>query len=197
VRAFGGVACMTSPDHQSGTDRLAEVAAEMSCDIIVNVQGDEPLIEPVMIDEAIQPLLDDPMVMMSTLRRRIDDPAELQNPNITKVVIDREGFALYFSRAPIPFARDDAQAAPGWRHVGLYVYRRDCLLQLARLPQTELERSESLEQLRALENGIRIRVVETQHDSIGVDTPEDLDRVRRLVPAARVRKAGHNPAASR
>jgi 3-deoxy-manno-octulosonate cytidylyltransferase (CMP-KDO synthetase) len=186
VRSFGGVACMTSPDHASGTDRLAEVAREMSCEVIVNVQGDEPLIEPIMIDEAVQPLMDDPMVVMSTLRRRITDPAELQNPNVTKVVVDREGFALYFSRAPIPDARQGAPAADAWRHVGLYVYRRDCLLQLAGLEPTELERSEALEQLRALEHGIRILAVETQHESIGVDTPEDLDRVRRLMAPAGV-----------
>jgi 3-deoxy-manno-octulosonate cytidylyltransferase (CMP-KDO synthetase) len=186
VRAFGGAACMTSPDHQSGTDRLAEVAKEMSCDVVVNVQGDEPLIEPRMIDEAVQPLLDNPMVMMSTLRRRIEDPAELQNPNVTKVVVDREGFALYFSRAPIPFVRNGSPAAPAWRHIGLYVYRRDCLLQLATLEPTELERSEALEQLRALEHGIRILAVETQHDSIGVDTPDDLERVRQLLSPTRV-----------
>ncbi len=190
VRSFGGVACMTSPDHASGTDRLAEVAREMSCEVIVNVQGDEPLIEPIMIDEAVQPLMDDPMVMMTTLRRRITDPAELQNPNVTKVVVDREGFALYFSRAPIPFARAGAPAADAWRHVGLYVYRRDCLLQLAGLEPTALERSEALEQLRALEHGIRILAVETQHESIGVDTPEDLERVRRLMAPAGVSPRG-------
>jgi 3-deoxy-manno-octulosonate cytidylyltransferase (CMP-KDO synthetase) len=121
---------------------------------------------------------------MSTLRRRIEDRQELENPNVTKLVVDREGYALYFSRAPIPFVRQGAPAATAWRHVGLYVYRRDCLLQLARLEPTELERSESLEQLRALENGIRIFAVETKYDSIGVDTPEDLERVRRLVQSA-------------
>jgi len=184
VRGFGGVACMTSADHQSGTDRLAEVAAELGADIIVNVQGDEPLIEPAMIDEAIEPLLADPLVVMSTLRRRIDNESELKNPNVTKVVVDREGYALYFSRAPIPFTRNGNAAARAWRHVGLYVYRRDCLLQLAALPQSELERSEALEQLRALEHGIRILAVETQHDSIGVDTAEDLERVRRLMAGA-------------
>jgi 3-deoxy-manno-octulosonate cytidylyltransferase (CMP-KDO synthetase) len=184
VRGFGGVACMTSPEHRSGTDRLAEVAAELTCDIIVNVQGDEPLIEPVMIDEAVEPLLEDQMVVMSTLRRRIEDRAELQNPNVTKVVVDREGYALYFSRAAIPFVREGSPAARAWRHVGLYVYRRDCLMQLAGLPASELERSESLEQLRALEHGIRILAVETQHDSIGVDTPDDLERVRRLMSGA-------------
>ena len=184
VRSFGGAACMTSPDHQSGTDRLAEVAAELACDIIVNVQGDEPLIEPAMIDEAVEPLLADPLVVMSTLRRQIEDPRELENPNVTKLVVDREGYALYFSRAPIPFVRQGAPAAAAWRHVGMYVYRRDCLLQLAQLPATELERSECLEQLRALEHGIRILAVETKYDSIGVDTPEDLERVRRLVHGA-------------
>jgi 3-deoxy-manno-octulosonate cytidylyltransferase (CMP-KDO synthetase) len=184
VRGFGGVACLTSPEHHSGTDRLAEVAAELSCDIVVNVQGDEPLIEPDMIDEAVEPLLADPLVVMSTLRRRIDDPADIENPNVTKVVVDREGYALYFSRAPIPYVRDGERAAPAWRHVGLYVYRRDLLLQLARLPPSTLERCESLEQLRALEHGIRILVVETEYDSIGVDTPEDLARARRLVNGA-------------
>ena len=184
VRSFGGVACMTSSHHQSGTDRLAEVAAELSCDIVVNVQGDEPLIEPAMIDEAVEPLLGDQMLVMSTLRRRIDDSADVHNPNITKVVVDREGYALYFSRAAIPFVRAGAAPATAWRHVGLYVYRRDCLLQLAGLAPTELERSESLEQLRALEHGIKILAVETSYDSIGVDTPEDLERVRRLVPSA-------------
>ena len=184
VRAFGGVACLTSPDHPSGTDRLAEVAAELGSEIIVNVQGDEPLIEPSMIDEAVEPLLADPMVVMSTLRRRIEDEAELRNPHVTKVVVDRDGYALYFSRAPIPHTRTGNPPARAWRHVGLYVYRRDCLLQLAALPPSELEQSEALEQLRALEHGIRILAVETNHDSIGVDTPEDLERVRRLMPGA-------------
>jgi 3-deoxy-manno-octulosonate cytidylyltransferase (CMP-KDO synthetase) len=178
VEAFGGDARMTSASHQSGTDRLAEIAEDLECDLIVNVQGDEPLIEPAMIDEAVAPFSTDPSLEMSTLRRRIDDPEELRNPNVTKVVVDAEGFALYFSRAPIPYVREDAPAAPAWRHVGLYVYRRECLLRLARLPQTEMERSEALEQLRALEHGIRIKVIETRHDSVGVDTPEDLDRVR-------------------
>jgi 3-deoxy-manno-octulosonate cytidylyltransferase (CMP-KDO synthetase) len=178
VEAFGGDARMTSQAHQSGTDRLAEIAEDLDCDLIVNVQGDEPLIEPAMIDEAVAPFTADPSLEMSTLRRRIDDPAELHNPNVTKVVVDADGFALYFSRSPIPYAREGAPAAAAWRHVGLYVYRRDCLLRLARLPQTDMERSEALEQLRALEHGIRIKVVETRHDSVGVDTPEDLERVR-------------------
>jgi 3-deoxy-manno-octulosonate cytidylyltransferase (CMP-KDO synthetase) len=181
VERFGGTVRMTSPAHASGTDRLAEVAAGLDCDVVVNVQGDEPLIEPQMIDEAVAPFASEPALQMSTLRRRIDDRAELTNPNVTKVVVDRDGYALYFSRAPIPFVRDGSPAAPGWRHVGLYAYRRPCLLRLSRLAPTALERSEALEQLRALEHGIRIKAIETAFDSIGVDTPEDLERVRRLV----------------
>ena len=183
VAAFGGEAVMTSPSHQSGTDRLAEVAATLDAELVVNVQGDEPLLEPAMIDEAVAPFAADPALMMSTLRRRIDDPAELQNPNVTKVVVDRDGFAMYFSRAPIPFTRAGQPAADAWRHVGLYVYRRACLLRLAALPPTALERAEALEQLRALEHGIRIKAIETSYDTIGVDTPDDLARVRRLVTA--------------
>jgi 3-deoxy-manno-octulosonate cytidylyltransferase (CMP-KDO synthetase) len=178
VQAFGGTSRMTSRSHQSGTDRIAEIAPALSAELIVNVQGDEPLIEPAMIDEAVAPFTNDNALMMSTLRRRIDDDAERQNPNVTKVVVDREGFALYFSRAPIPFVRAGCPPAPAWRHVGLYVYRRACLLRLAALPPTPMEQSEALEQLRALEHGIRIKVVETQFDSVGVDTADDLARVR-------------------
>jgi 3-deoxy-manno-octulosonate cytidylyltransferase (CMP-KDO synthetase) len=191
VTAFGGDVRLTSPAHRSGTDRLAEIADTLQCEVIVNVQGDEPLIEPAMIDEAVAPFANDTGLRMSTLRRRIEDPAEIANPNVTKVVVDRDGYALYFSRAPIPYVRDGSPAAPAWRHVGLYVYRRECLMKLAQLAPTALEESEALEQLRALEHGIRIKVIETQYDSIGVDTPEDLDRVRALLdvsPAAGVRR---------
>jgi 3-deoxy-manno-octulosonate cytidylyltransferase (CMP-KDO synthetase) len=184
VQGFGGNAVMTSAAHQSGTDRLAEVAAGVACDLVVNVQGDEPLLEPEMIDEAVAPFAGDPVLMMSTLRRRIDDRADFQNPHVTKVVVDLDGYALYFSRAPVPYTRAGSPPAVAWRHVGLYVYRRECLLRLATLPQTALERAEALEQLRALEHGIRIKAVETSFDSIGVDTPDDLERVRRLMPAA-------------
>jgi 3-deoxy-manno-octulosonate cytidylyltransferase (CMP-KDO synthetase) len=179
VRAFGGQVRMTSPAHASGTDRIAEVARSIECDLVVNVQGDEPLLQPAMIDEAVTAFDGDASLAMSTLRRRIDDPAEVQNPNVTKVVVDRHDYALYFSRAPIPYVCAGSPATHAWRHVGLYVYRRSCLLELASLPATALERSEALEQLRALENGIRIKAIETQYDSIGVDTPEDLERVRR------------------
>lgn len=183
VNEFGGEVRLTRPDHQTGTDRLAEVAATIDCDIIVNVQGDEPLLDPRSITEALRPF-SDASVSMTTLYRRITDPAELTNPNIVKVVLDRAGFALYFSRAPIPHARDPRGGWPPlYRHVGLYAYRRSALLVLATLEPTPLERTEVLEQLRALEHGIRIRAVETAYDSIGVDTPEDLDLVRRLLAA--------------
>jgi 3-deoxy-manno-octulosonate cytidylyltransferase (CMP-KDO synthetase) len=181
VRAFGGTVRMTSARHRSGTDRLAEVARDLTCDHVVNVQGDEPLIEPAMIDEAVRPFSAEPALEMSTLRRRIDDPAEAINPNVTKVVVDRDGYALLFSRAPIPYAREGCPPARVWRHVGLYVYRRDVLLRFAALAPTELEQSEALEQLRALEHGIRIKALETTYDAIGVDTPDDLERVRRMI----------------
>jgi 3-deoxy-manno-octulosonate cytidylyltransferase (CMP-KDO synthetase) len=176
VQAFGGVARITSAAHRTGLDRIAEVAREIAADIIVNVQGDEPLVEPGMIEDVIEALSSDADTQMSTLRRRIDDAAEYRNPNVVKVVVDAAQRALYFSRAPLPFAREPAAA---FKHIGLYAYRRDFLLTLTALPQTPLEIAESLEQLRALEHGFRIRAVETIHDSIGVDTPEDLDRVRR------------------
>jgi 3-deoxy-manno-octulosonate cytidylyltransferase (CMP-KDO synthetase) len=182
VEAFGGRAQLTSPAHESGTDRLAEVAAGLTCDVVVNVQGDEPLVDPSMIDDAIAPFRTDRALEMTTLRRRIDDDADRQNPNVTKVVVDRDGYALYFSRAPIPFTRQGCPPAPAWRHIGLYAYRRECLLRLTALPPTDMERAEALEQLRALEHGIRIKAIETKFDSLGVDTPEDLARVRQLVP---------------
>ena len=185
VRRFGGEVRLTRDDHPSGTDRLAEVATTLDCDIIVNVQGDEPLIDPRAIGEAVAPFVADPSVQVTTLYRRIVDPAELTNPNVVKVVVDRAGFALYFSRAPVPYVRDPRGGWPPlYQHIGLYAYRRNALLVLATLEPTPLERAESLEQLRALEHGIRIKAVETAYDSIGVDTPEDLEQVRRLMAAS-------------
>jgi 3-deoxy-manno-octulosonate cytidylyltransferase (CMP-KDO synthetase) len=184
VKAFGGEARMTRDDHPSGTDRLAEVAATLDCDIVVNVQGDEPLIDPGAIAELVAPFSADPSVQMTTLYRRISAPGELADPNIAKIVIDRAGFALYFSRAPIPYIRDPRGGWPPlYRHVGLYAYRRNALMVLASLEPTPLERAESLEQLRALEHGIRIRAVETRYDSLEVNTPDDLEQVRRLIAA--------------
>jgi 3-deoxy-manno-octulosonate cytidylyltransferase (CMP-KDO synthetase) len=185
VAGFGGHVRLTRADHLTGTDRLAEVAAALDCDVIVNVQGDEPLLDPRAITEAVAPFTD-PSISMTTLYRRIDTPAELSDPNIVKVVVDRAGFALYFSRSPIPHLRDPRGGWPPlYRHVGLYAYRRSALMVLASLEPTPLERAESLEQLRALEHGIRIKTVETAYDSIGVDTPQDLEQVRRLLMAPR------------
>jgi len=180
VARFGGACVMTRPDHPSGTDRIAEVARGLSCDIVINVQGDEPALDPAAIEAALAPLAADASVLMGTIGTPLDE-AELQNPNAVKVLVDRHGFALYFSRAPVPYRREPGQARGAvLRHIGLYAYRRDFLLMLATLPQTPLERIESLEQLRALEHGHRIRVVETSYTSVSVDTPEDLERVRRL-----------------
>jgi len=185
VAEFGGNVRLTRADHPTGTDRLAEVATSLDCDVIVNVQGDEPLLDPRAITELVAPFADR-SISMSTLYRRITDESELLNPNIVKVVIDRFGFAMYFSRAPIPHTRDPRGGYPPlFRHVGVYAYRRTALMVLAGLEPTPLERSESLEQLRALEHGIRIKAVETSYDSIGVDTPEDLEQVRRLLRAGR------------
>ena len=182
VRDFGGKVRLTKATHETGTDRLAEVAASLDCDVVVNVQGDEPLIDPRSIDELVAPFAGDGSVQMTTLFRRIHDVSELNNPNITKVVVDRGGFALYFSRSPIPFLRDPRGGWPPlYRHIGLYAYRRSALLVLASLEPTPLERAESLEQLRALEHGIRIKAVETRYESFEVNTPEDLDQVRRLL----------------
>ena len=189
VSRFGGDVRMTSAAHQSGTDRLAEVAESLNCDLVVNVQGDEPLIEPEMIDEAVAPFAVEPSLEMSTLRKRIESPADRDNPNVTKVVVDCADFALYFSRAAIPYTRPGSPSAPVWRHVGLYVYRRDTLLRLSRLAPAALEQAEALEQLRALAHGIRIKCVETACESIGVDTPADLERVRVLVAARPVETA--------
>ena len=187
VEGFGGLVRMTEATHRTGTDRIAEVAGDLTCDIVVNVQGDLPLVEPEMIAEAVASLDRDPGAHMSTLRRRITDAAEYSNPHVVKVVVDRHDRALYFSRSPIPFFRGDGPAQAGrhvqglYKHFGLYAYRRPFLLTLTALPQTPLEIAESLEQLRALEHGYGIATVETQYDSIEVDTPEDLDRVRRLM----------------
>jgi 3-deoxy-manno-octulosonate cytidylyltransferase (CMP-KDO synthetase) len=185
VVAFGGEVRLTSPEHRSGTDRIAEVAADLAADLVVNVQGDEPLLDPALIDAATAPLLDDPTLEMATLATPLSDVPEFLNPNVVKVVRDARGDALYFSRAPIPCGREGGAAAVArglaWRHVGLYVYRRETLLRLARLPPAPLEELESLEQLRALAQGIRIRVVcVAAAPAPAVDTPEDLARVREL-----------------
>jgi len=176
VVAFGGEVAMTRADHPSGTDRLAEVAGALDVELIVNVQGDEPLIDPAMIDQAVRPLQENAAIVMGTLKSRIVDSGDYGNPNIVKVVTDGNGFALYFSRSPIPHMRDDARPAL-FKHVGLYVYRREFLLAYPCLSETPLEQAEKLEQLRALEHGYRIFVAETDRQSIGVDVPDDLQKV--------------------
>lgn len=182
VSAFGGTAVMTSATHESGTDRLAEVAAHLECHAVINVQGDEPMMSADAID-AVATLVTDGGHEMGTLRKRVTDPADLENPAVVKVVVDTAGRALYFSRSPIPFTRPGHLPPPIWRHLGLYAYRRDFLLRIAGLAPTPLERAEGLEQLRVLEHGLTIATVETTADTIGVDTPEDLERVRRLFEA--------------
>jgi 3-deoxy-manno-octulosonate cytidylyltransferase (CMP-KDO synthetase) len=193
AKAFGARVRMTRADHLSGTDRVAEVASAESAEIIVNIQGDEPLIDPAAIDAAILPIVHEPEIVMGTLKKRIEDPTEITNPNVVKVVTDHAGDAIYFSRCAIPYQREGhggeaSRDRPGglshFKHVGLYVYRRDFLLGYSALRVGPLEEAERLEQLRALENGFRIRVVETEYESLGVDTPEDLERVSRLFDAS-------------
>ena len=181
VKSFGGNVVMTS-QHPTGTDRIAEVARNSNADIIVNIQGDEPLIEPAMIDEAVQPLLDDDGIDLGTLVHRIKSEDEYRNPNVVKVIIDKSGFAMYFSRSPIPYIRSGVWGSTIiYRHVGLYVYKKYALLDFAQTSSTPLETSEGLEQLRFLENGYRMKVVETQYSSIGVDTPDDLEKVKMML----------------
>jgi 3-deoxy-manno-octulosonate cytidylyltransferase (CMP-KDO synthetase) len=196
VRNFGGKAVMTSPAHRTGTERVAEVAGGVEAEIIVNIQGDEPLIRGEIIDAAIKPLISDESLHISTLKSPIIRISDWLNPNVVKVVTDREGFALYFSRSPIPFFRDESRGngllrfsgrkgvddslppGPLYMHVGLYVYRRSLLLSIAQMEPTPLERAEGLEQLRLMENGYRIKVVPVDYHPVGVDTPADLEEVR-------------------
>lgn len=181
VLEFRGRVLMTRQDHASGTDRLAEVASADTSQFYVNIQGDEPLIDPDAIDAAVQAIRFDDSVPMLTLRKKIVDPSEIGNPNVVKVVTNLQDEAIYFSRSPIPFIRSSPIGASLYsKHIGLYVYRRDFLLSYPDLPRGPLEQAESLEQLRAIENGYRIRVVETDYESLGVDSVEDLERVNQL-----------------
>jgi 3-deoxy-manno-octulosonate cytidylyltransferase (CMP-KDO synthetase) len=179
VMEFNGKVMMTSPRHKCGTDRIAEIAERIDAEIIVNVQGDEPLISPRAIDEVVAPLKAEKNLKMCTLMKKITDQKELHDPDVVKVVTDRQGYALYFSRSMIPYPRD-AEYGDAYKHIGVYVYRKDFLLQFSKMEQTPLERCESLEQLRALENGIRIKVIETGYDSISVDRPGDLEEIKKL-----------------
>ncbi|SFT61854.1 3-deoxy-manno-octulosonate cytidylyltransferase (CMP-KDO synthetase) [Selenomonas sp. GACV-9] len=179
VKANGGEAMMTRKDHPTGTDRLAEVAAAFpEAELIINVQGDEPLIEPSLIDELAAVFEADSNLKMATVKTEMIDRAEQENPNNVKVVTDKNGYALYFSRSLIPYPRNEG--CPVYKHIGIYAYKRDFLLQYAKMGSTPLEAAESLEQLRALENGYRIKVVETKAKFVGVDTAEDLQKVNEI-----------------
>jgi len=192
ARRFGARVQMTREDHLSGTDRVAEVAStHESMELVVNIQGDEPLIDPNAIDAAILPLLEEPAIPMGTLKKKIEDPREITDPNVVKVVTDRFENAIYFSRSTIPFPRDgNTPEFTCFKHIGIYVYRREFLLRYSDLRVGPLEQAERLEQLRALENGFKIRVVETDYESLGVDTPADLERVQNLMDAMRKKLAG-------
>ncbi len=187
IAPFGVKTVMTRADHSTGTDRIAEVAEGSDADIIVNVQADEPLVEPSLIDATVRPLLEDPDLPMATARHAIHDPALIADPNCVKVVCDAEGRALYFSRSAIPLLRDaghDPLTEPiYWQHIGLYVFRREFLLEYAKMTPTPLERYEKLEQLRVLERGYKIAVVDAEAPCVGVDTPEDLERAEKALEA--------------
>jgi len=193
VRSFGGNSRMTSADHQSGTDRVAEMARGTDWDLVVNVQGDEPLLDPTVVDRVVDCLLRNPAVRMATAKQKIASLHDLLNPDIVKVVNDRDGYALYFSRAPLPYWReawagiDSIRSVPLssviFKHIGLYAYTREFLLLFSGLERTPLEKIEQLEQLRALEHGFRIKVITCTSDAVGVDSPEDLEKVRHMVKA--------------
>jgi 3-deoxy-manno-octulosonate cytidylyltransferase (CMP-KDO synthetase) len=180
---FGAKVVMTSRDHESGTDRLAEVVLKVGGEIIINIQGDEPLIEPKVIDQLAKSLSDHPSIPMATVIKPIKNQEDLTNPNVVKVVVDNNGFALYFSRSAIPFSRDGLafEQQKYYKHLGIYAYRKDFLLLFSKLPKSCLEQMEKLEQLRVLENGYQIKTVVTDVETIGVDTPEDLQKVRGIL----------------
>ncbi len=184
VKKFGGNAVMTASTHRSGTDRISEAVKTLNLSndaVVVNIQGDQPIFEPVQVDEVIAPLVKDPAVVMSTLIYKIIRDEEITHPHAVKVVLDSEGNALYFSRATIPYVRDKKLAADYYKHHGIYAYRRDFLDTFTKLPEGKLEKLEALEQLRALEYGYKIKCVITPHDSVEVDNQQELDRVRQIL----------------
>jgi 3-deoxy-manno-octulosonate cytidylyltransferase (CMP-KDO synthetase) len=183
VEDFGGEARMTRPDHRTGTERVAEVAAHTAGEVFVNVQGDEPLLDPLALDTAVNALFEDPPATVATVATPVKTPGDIMDPNVVKTVLDFDGNALYFSRAPIPWVRDTTAriVVRHLKHLGLYVFQRDALLEYPTLPQGELERIEQLEQLRWIENGWKIRVTEVEHDAVSVDVPEDVVRVEKLL----------------
>lgn len=186
VAAFGGQAVMTSSTHRSGTDRVAEAVRPLDAQVVLNIQGDEPLIHPDAIDQVADFLLAHRAVPMATVITTLTSAEDLRNPNVVKVVVDQDGYAMYFSRAPIPYVRQETgKSHVYWKHLGLYGYQREFLLRFPHLPPTPLEQAEGLEQLRALEHGFKVKVLETAHDTIGVDTADDLKRVEKLLTGVR------------
>ena len=186
VHQFGGKAVITEKAHRSGTDRIGEAALKMGLkddDLIVNIQGDQPLFQPSVVTDLVGPLVGDRAIPMSTLKYKIRDKRDIQNPHHVKVVTDRDGFAIYFSRYPIPFCRDGLPEGVHYKHLGFYCFRMDFLMQLTSLPEGELEFLEKLEQLRALEYGYKIKVMETLHDSVEVDVPEDVQKIEKILRA--------------
>jgi len=179
VKSFGGNVIRTSSDPTTGTERIAEACRELPAEVVVNIQGDEPFLDGEMIDLVVKELRENPELVVVTLMKKIASDAELLDPNLVKVVVDRDGFALYFSRSPIPHGETARRVA--YKHIGLYGYRRDFLSRFTSLPVGPLEIEEHLEQLRVLENGYRIKVLETDRDTIGIDTPEDLERARKRI----------------
>ena len=180
VERFGGKVVLTAKEHKTGTDRLREVVNPIDTKVVVNIQAHEPLLHPSMIDDIVRPLLEDKGILMTTLKKKITDPEDLRNPNVVKVVTDKNGYALYFSRSPIPFPRFH-DGVVFYKHIGLYGFTKEFLFTFTNLPVSALENIEGLEQLRVLENGYRIKVAETQFDTIGIDTPEDLERAKEVL----------------
>ena len=178
---FGAEVVMTKKNHPSGTDRIAEVVKSLTCDLVVNIQGDEPFLKSNLIDQAVKFLADNPKFQMSTLCQTLKDKQKIESPNVVKVVLGKKNQALYFSRCPIPFNRDHEERIIYYHHIGLYVYRKKTLLELVKLPMSHLEKSEKLEQLRALENGYQILVKKVSYTGIGIDTLEDLLKAKRLL----------------
>ncbi|MDD5654438.1 MAG: 3-deoxy-manno-octulosonate cytidylyltransferase [Candidatus Omnitrophica bacterium] len=181
--AFGAKTVLTSKDHASGTDRIIEVVNPLDVKVVINIQGDEPLIQPTMIDSVAQALMDDRSLSMATLMKKIEDEQEKNDPHVVKVVVDKDSFALYFSRSLIPFHAENSKvdAITYYKHIGLYGYTKDFLFTYKNLPVSGLESIECLEQLRVLQNGYRIKVLETKYDTVGIDTPQDLEKVKRML----------------
>ncbi len=182
VLGFGGNAVFTAKEHASGSDRITEIINPLDVKIVVNIQGDEPMVRPSMINGVVEEFIKDENLVVATVIKKIERPGEIDDPNVVKVVVDKDNFALYFSRSAIPFIRDgQSQELNFYKHIGLYAYTKDFLFTYKNLPKSKLEELEKLEQLRILENGYKIKTVETQFDTYGVDVPEDLDKVRKYM----------------